>query len=232
MNNIHPTAVIGHDVVLGESNFVGPGAVLTGPLRIGSNNWIGAGVMIGGPPEIRDYPHRSDWLEAPSGFGIEIGDGNVIREMTVIHQGSHRFTKVGSGCYIMSKSYIAHDVELCDNVTVSAETAFAGHVRVGEGTTVGVATVVHQFRVIGAGVMLGMGSIVTKDIPPFAKAFGNPARIRGANTVGMGRSGIGAETIETVDTVYREWSGEPPHPEQMGELAGHVEWWREAIAAQ
>jgi UDP-N-acetylglucosamine acyltransferase len=66
----------------------------------------------------------------------------------------------------------------------------AGHVRVGNAANLGLGASVHQGRYVGAGVMLGMSSVVTRDIPPFAKAYGSPARVVGANVVGMRRGGI------------------------------------------
>jgi UDP-N-acetylglucosamine acyltransferase len=40
---------------------------------------------------------------------------------------------------------------------------------------------VHQRRTVGAGAMVGMGSVVTKDVPAGEKWFGNPARFQGEN---------------------------------------------------
>ena len=61
-----------------------------------------------------------------------------------------------------------------------------------------------RWRVVGPGVMLGMGSIVTRDIPPFALAFGNPARVGGVNRVGMQRAGVASLVIEHLGARYGE----------------------------
>jgi UDP-N-acetylglucosamine acyltransferase len=52
--------------------------------------------------------------------------------------------------------------------------------------------------------MVGMGSVVTRDIPPFAKAFGNPARVRGVNVVGMTRMGHSSVSIEELALLYAD----------------------------
>ena len=38
MNDIHPTAVIGDHVEMGEDNYIGPFCYFTGDLEIGNNN--------------------------------------------------------------------------------------------------------------------------------------------------------------------------------------------------
>ena len=79
----------------------------------------------------------------------------------------------------MNKVYVGHDGDIGDGVTMASSVTLGGHVVVGDRANLGLGAIVHQRRVIGPGVMLGMGSVVTRDVPPFAKAFGNPARVRG-----------------------------------------------------
>src|SRR3954466_6522409 len=75
-NRIHPTAVIGPEVELGDDNVIGAYAVLLGPATIGSGNWIGPHAVVGTPGESRGATHPSD--DAPCGNGIVVGDGNVL----------------------------------------------------------------------------------------------------------------------------------------------------------
>lgn len=84
-------------------------------------------------------------------------------------------------------------------MTTASHVSLGGHVRVGDRANLGLDTVVHQGRAIGSLVMVGMGSVVTHDVPAFIKAYGNPCRVRGTNTVGMQRAGLGAQTIEAVE---------------------------------
>jgi acyl-[acyl carrier protein]--UDP-N-acetylglucosamine O-acyltransferase len=46
--------------------------------------------------------------------------------------------------------------------------------------------------------MIGMGSVVTKAIPPFGMAYGSPARVRGGNVIGMQRAGLDEVLISQV----------------------------------
>lgn len=202
MNSIHPSAIITGDVTLGTGNTVGPFAVITGPVEIGDGNWLGAGVVIGAPPEVRSWSHPPD-AEAPSsGNGIVIGNRNVLREYVQVHQGWKGTTRLGDDLFVMNQVYVAHDCVLGDGVTLASSVLLAGHVEIGAHANLGLGTVVHQTRYIGAGSMVGMGSVVTRDVPPFAKVFGNPASLRGVNAIGMERRGIAADAVTTLAAVY------------------------------
>lgn len=202
MNSIHPTAVVDGDVVLGTGNTIGPFAVITGPVVLGDDNWIDTGVVIGAPPEVRSWPHPTDAADRSSGNGITIGDGNVLREYVQVHQGWKERTRIGDGAFIMNQCYLAHDSVVDDGATLASSVLLAGHVHVGAGANLGLGTAVHQFRTIGRGAMIGMSAAVTRDVPPFAKAFGNPAAVRGANVIGMERSGVDGAIIAALAAVY------------------------------
>ena len=74
--------------------------------------------------------------------------------------------------------------------------------------------------------MVGMGSVVTRDVPPWAKAFGNPARVRDANTVGMEHAGIEEELIAEAAALYRgDLSRDGLDALRRGRLADAVDEW-------
>ncbi|BCN46928.1 acyl-ACP--UDP-N- acetylglucosamine O-acyltransferase [Prescottella equi] len=222
--HIHPTAVIGDAVVIGDDVTVGPHAVLTGPLTIGDRCWIGAGAVLGAPPEILGAAHPQTWSEPAPHRGIVIGADTTIRELTTVHHGSERETIVGARCFVMNRVAIEHDVQVGDGCVVSAGSTFAGHVSIGAGANIGMHTVVHQRRVVGAGVVTGMGTVVVKDVPPYAKAFGNPVEVHGVNRIGMSRSGIADADIDAVDRLYAPGSADGSVPDA---LTPAFDWWRE-----
>lgn len=186
---------------MGTGNTVGPFAVITGPVEIGNDNWFGTGAIVGAPPEVRSWAHPGDAQAMSSGNGVHIGDGNVLREYVQIHQGWRGTTRLGSGAFLMNQTYVAHDVTVGDNVTLASSVLLAGHVDIGEGANLGLGVSVHQGVFVGAGAMIGMGGVVVADIPPFVKAYGNPARPRGVNSVGMQRRGIAQTVIDTMSAV-------------------------------
>lgn len=229
---IHATAFVGDGVELGDGVAIGPGAVILGPTRIGDRVWIGPGVMIGGPPEISSLRQNSAWTGDLDHAGVIIGDDTVIRERSVIHQGSARPTVVGNHCWLLNGAYLAHDVQLGDHVTISAGVSIGGHVSVGDRVTVGMNAVIHQRRSIAPGAMVGMGTVLTRDVPPFAKVYGVPPRLHGANAVGMSRLGIDAAAVDALVALYAAGS-----TTFVGDLAGtdlepltaHIAWWSAVV---
>lgn len=197
-NQIHPTAVVGAAVELGDGNVVGPYTVICGPCRIGDDNWIGPHVSIGGPAEFLGAPHPSGWAGQAAGAGVRVGDGNTLREFVTVNQGVHHETRIGDRCYLMGGAHVGHDAALDDEVVLASAVVLAGHVRVGDWANLGVGTTVHQRTRIGPGAMVGMSSAVRKDVPPFTITVGNPARTTGVNLVGLGRRGCDQATIDAL----------------------------------
>jgi acetyltransferase-like isoleucine patch superfamily enzyme len=54
---------------------------------------------------------------------------------------------------------------------------FFGKVHIGKGVSLGVNVIVLPGVTIGEGSIIGAGSVVVKDIPPYSIAVGNPARV-------------------------------------------------------
>jgi len=203
-NRIHPTAIIGDDVVLGVGNAIGPYSVIMGPCTIGDDNWIGPHVCIGAPPEMRGAHHPAGWAgDAGTGL-VEIGNRNVIREFTSIQGSTTGTTRLGDDCYLMDKVHIPHDCTVEDRVTISCSVMMGGHTHLGAGSNIGLSSVIHQRIAIGRGAMIGMGSVITKHIPPFALAYGSPARVRGANVVGLLRSGLDEAVSADIDATLND----------------------------
>ncbi|KIP51381.1 acyl-ACP--UDP-N- acetylglucosamine O-acyltransferase [Leucobacter komagatae] len=226
---VSPQAFIGEGVELGADVAIGPGAVLLGPCVIEDNVWIGPGAQIGAPPEMASLPQNAAWTGELDHAGVRVRTGAVVREGAVIHQGTYRETTVGERSWVLNRAYLAHDVLLGADATVSAGVSVGGHCEIGDRVNIGMNAVVHQRRVIAPGAMIGMGTPVTRDVPPFAKVYGTPPRITGVNSVGLERAGHDA-ALETLLLEYYS-SGQfltthEPLPDAVQSLLTELAWWR------
>lgn len=227
MNCVHSSAVIGEGVELGEDVTVGPAAVILGPTRIEDACWIGPGAVIGTPPEIGSTTHNRRWDNPLAHQGVVIGARTVVRELSTVHQGSHRPTRIGADCWLLTRCCLAHDCQLGDGVTIAAGASVGGNVLVDAGASIGVNAAVDERRVIGAGSMIGTGAVVNRDVPPYAKALGSPARLEGVNELGMTRAGFERAVVRSLTSAYGE--GVRPRTKGLPDgLARAFEWWRSA----
>jgi UDP-N-acetylglucosamine acyltransferase len=195
---VGPFSVIGAGVEVGAGTWIGSHVVLDGRTRIGRNNRIFHFASIGGPPQDKKY--------AGEATGVEIGDGNTIREYVTINRGTALdagVTRVGDDNWIMAYVHFAHDCQVGSHTIVANACQLAGHVHVGDWAILGATTLVHQFVSIGAHAFTGMGSYLPQDLPPYVTAAGNTARPYGINSEGLRRRGFSAQTIAALKGAYR-----------------------------
>lgn len=170
-NYIHPTAIIGYDVQLGDDNYIGAFCIITGNTIIGNKNRFEAFCSIGTEPEHKEYFGKPN-------KGVEIGNNNVIREYVTINAGCEIPTQLKDNIVMLRGSHCGHDVIISDDCTISCNVLLGGHTFVGIGANIGLGAIVHQFSKIGSYSMIGMGAIITKKVQVqcFDMYVGNPAR--------------------------------------------------------
>jgi sugar O-acyltransferase (sialic acid O-acetyltransferase NeuD family) len=102
-----------------------------------------------------------------------IGDGTVILHGSIIQAAA----QVGEHVLVNTAASIDHDNVIGDFAHISPHATLCGHVKVGEGTHIGAGAVVIPSITIGRWCTIGAGAVVIRDIPDFAVAVGNPARL-------------------------------------------------------
>jgi UDP-N-acetylglucosamine acyltransferase len=190
-------AIIGENCTIASGCVIAPRATLERNVTLAQNVQVGIGTILGGPPQ--------DLKFAGEETTVEIGEGTVIREYTTINRGTaHSFkTTVGRNCLLMSYVHLAHDCHIGNNVILSNVAQLAGHVTVEDKAIISGLCAVHQFARIGRHSFIGGCSRVSKDIPPFLRAVGNPVKLYGLNTIGLQRSGMDEATIRELKRAYR-----------------------------
>lgn len=213
---IHPTAVIDPKAELAEEVEVGPYAVIGAGVRIGKGCKIRTHAVVEGRTvlgegnEIFQFatvgsaPQDLKYKGEPS--ELIIGNRNIIREYVSLNPGTAgggMVTRVGDQNLLMMYCHIAHDCIVGNRNIVANGATLGGHVVLEDFCIVGGLAGIHQFVRIGSGAILGAGSMVSKDVPPFCNATGDRAKLHGLNLEGMRRRGFSKEQIEQVRKTYR-----------------------------
>ncbi|HWO88093.1 MAG TPA: acyl-ACP--UDP-N-acetylglucosamine O-acyltransferase [Gemmatimonadales bacterium] len=213
--SVHPTAIvdpgaeIGDGTVVGAGVIIGPGvkvgrgcrldprSVLERNVTLGDNVRVGIGSIIGGDPQ--------DLKWAGEETTVSIGDGTVVREYATINRGTAQSwsTTIGRNCLVMTTVHVGHDCHIGDGVILSNGVGLAGHVHIDERAIIGGMSGVHQFVHIGAHAFVGGLCKLNKDVPPYVKVDGNPARLYGLNSIGLQRNGFPPDTLESLKKAYR-----------------------------
>jgi carbonic anhydrase/acetyltransferase-like protein (isoleucine patch superfamily) len=84
--------------------------------------------------------------------------------------------KLGRRVFALAGCVINHDDVLDDRVVLCSNVSLAGHVHVEADCYLGQACTVRQYVRIGHGSLVGMGSIILRDVEPDSVMVGNPAR--------------------------------------------------------
>jgi len=195
---VGPFSIIGAGVEIGAGTWIGSHVVITGPTRIGRDNKIYSFAAIGGDPQDKKYQGEVT--------SLEIGDGNVIREYCSISRGTvqdNGVTRLGDGNWIMAYVHIAHDCQVGSHAIFANNVTLAGHVKIHDCVVLGGFTLVHQFCRVGAYAFSGMGTAISKDVPPYITVNGSPAHARCINSEGLSRNGFNAEAIQGLKKAYK-----------------------------
>jgi len=195
---IGPFSIIGAEVSIESGTWIGPHAVIKGPAKIGKNNKIFQFASIGEDPQDKKYQGERTWLE--------IGERNVFREFCTVNRGTvldRGVTRIGNDNLFMSYSHVGHDCTLGDNIVMSNVATLAGHVEIGDWAILGGLSAVHQYSKLGAYCFIANNAAVTRDVPPYVMAVGQPADPHSINIVGLQRRGFTPEQILNIRRAYR-----------------------------
>jgi len=195
--NIGAFSTVNDDVIIGDNVIIGTGSYIDSGTRLASNCQVGHYSILGIAPQDLKFKDEKTYLE--------IGEGTIIREFSTLHRGTtyHYKSVVGKNCFIMTYVHIAHDCIIGDNVIIANAVNMGGHVEIDSHVTVGGLTAIHQFVKIGQHAFVGGGLRINKDIPPYIRVMGEPARYGGTNYIGLERKGFNKEVILEIKRAYR-----------------------------
>lgn len=105
------------------------------------------------------------------------GNGAVVCDFAMINSNA----VIGDHFQCNYYSHVSHDCVIGNFVTFSPRVSCCGAVHIGNRVFVGAGAVIRNGTrekplTIGDDAVIGMGAVVTKDVPPGAVVYGNPAR--------------------------------------------------------
>jgi UDP-N-acetylglucosamine acyltransferase len=233
---IHPTAIVEPDAVLGSGVTIGPMSYVQSGAVIGAGTTLGPHVTVLGHTTVgkRCRIHAGTVLgDLPQDLSFEgvesfvrIGDDCWIREHVTVHRGTEEgsVTEIGNECLLMATSHVAHNCRVGERVILANGVALGGRVEVGDGVFAGGGSMVHQFCRVGRLAMLSGLTAVKRDVPPFMMTRTQTTCVMSLNTVGLRRAGISAEERRELKKafrlLYRSGLNVSQAVERMGELEG------------
>ncbi len=156
---IHPTAEVSLKAMIGDSTSIWHHAQIREDAKIGQNCIIGKGVYIDA--------------------GVQLGDNVKIQNYVSVYHG----VTVEDGVFIGPHVCFTNDLRPRainpDGSLKAADDWILAKTHIRKGAALGANSTIRCGITIGAWSMIGSGSVVTKDIPDYGLAWGNPARIYG-----------------------------------------------------
>ena len=197
-SEVHPSAVLGRGVVIGEGTRIGPYVYVDEGVIIGKNCDLMARVTVYSGTTLGDrvvvqagavlgstgfgYARNADtgaYLLFPQQGRLVVEDDVEIGANTTIDRGALGETRIGRGTKIDNLVHIGHNCLIGKNVIIAAQTGISGSSVVGDGAILGGQVGIGEHATVGAGVILGGGAGVLsgkKMRGPGEVFWGRPAR--------------------------------------------------------
>lgn len=193
LRGIHPTAIVeskkmGKNVYIGPFSYIGknvtindnviiyPNVSIYGNCSIGKNVIIDSSCVIGTDGFGFERNRKGNWEKFPHFGGVEIHDDVEIGANTCIDRGTLQNTVIGKGSKVDNLVHIAHNVKIGKNCIIIAQSLIAGSCILEDDVYVSMSTSIRNGVTIGKNAFIGMGAVVTKDIPSKSTVIGVPAK--------------------------------------------------------
>lgn len=190
---VHPTSIISPKATIGHGVYVGPytiigdaiigdGCIIDSNVRIhdcvtmGKNCHVKAGAVLGSEGFGFEKDADGNRFRFPQIGDLIIGDDVEIGSNTCIDRGALSDTIIGSHTKINNLCHIAHNNVIGENVEITGCVNLSGGNVIEDDVWISPNSSLRGYIHVGTGALIGMGAVVTKDVPKGEIWVGNPAR--------------------------------------------------------
>jgi UDP-N-acetylglucosamine acyltransferase len=195
--SIHPTAIVEEGARLGAGCVVHAHAIVCRHAVLEAEVRVHPFAVVGSDPQDLKFDPATE-------SGVRVGARSVLREHVTVNRATRPggWTEVGTDCFLMTASHVAHDCQVGDFVVMANGALLGGHVQVGARAFLGGGAMFHQFVRIGASVMVSGGARIAQDVAPYTLAA-ERNEIVGLNLVGLKRRGFSRDTVGEIKRAFR-----------------------------
>jgi len=183
LGNVHPTAKISKEAVIEAGVFVGKNSVISAGVYlatgsvIGDNVFIKPNTVIGGSGFGYAVRRGHPPLKIPHIGGVLIGDNVDIGSCNTIDKGTFGNTVISNNVKMDNGVHIGHNTKIGERTIITAHVEISGSVKIGEDCWVAPNVSILEKIQIGNNVLIGIGSVVIKNIQDDHVVAGVPARV-------------------------------------------------------
>lgn len=194
---IYPFVYIEDDVVIGDDCVIYPYVSIMNGTRIGRGNKVFQNTVLGAVPQ--DFKYCGDTSQ------LVIGNENIIRENVVINRATFCSgqTVIGNRNFIMEGVHVSHDTKIADGCVFGYGTKIAGDCEIHDNVICSSNVIINPGARIGTSVMVSSGCRVSKDVPPYIVANGNPVLYSGLNVSILTNQGVSEKIQNHIANAYR-----------------------------
>lgn len=183
---IHPEAKIGRDVSIGPYCVIGKAIIgdncnLDSNVRVyddvvmGHDCVIKAGAVLGGAGFGYERDEEGNKFRFPQIGQLIMGDYVEVGSNTCIDRGALADTVIGDYTKINNLCHIAHNNKIGKNVTITGCVNISGSNLIDDNVWIAPNASIKGWVHVGEGAVVGMATVVVKDIPAHETWVGNPA---------------------------------------------------------